>query len=155
MEIRIVPSEVEHLFLMVDRIHEGNEREAEALAGISAFELLKSSVENSIESWTVLADETPVAVYGIATVSALSGEACPWLVCTDDIRFAGLTFLRQFRKNMENIKSRFDRLKCMIYNENTEVVRMLEWIGFHKRRELCYGVSNEVFYEMVWEGSDD
>lgn len=154
-QLRVVPSEVEHLFMMADRIHEGNEAEAEALAGVPALELLNRSIETSKESWTVVVNETPVAIYGIGTVSKLTGCATPWLVCTEDIRTAGITFLRHFRRAVEGYKEKYKRLKCLIYHENTEVMRMMEWIGFRKERDVRCGLHNEIFHEMVWDGDED
>jgi len=150
MEIKTVPFGRKHLDDMEGRIHPNNDTEARALFGqnIDGFSALVKSVDASDKVFTVTKDDLAMAIFGIKEASLLSGRAFPWLICSKDIMDYGVTFLKRFRSLMNSIKEEYRILDCLIFSENTEVLRMLKWVGFKEAKKEVINGSD--FYRMVW-----
>jgi len=109
----------------------------------------------SDEVYAVTVDDSVAAIFGFRELSKLTKRAYPWLMCSQLINEYGITFLKHFRKIMRGLQSKFNVLECIIYSENTEVIKMLEWVGFKIIEEVYPGVDGSAkFYKMVWIRSD-
>jgi hypothetical protein len=89
-----------------------------------------------------------MAIFGIKEASLLSGRAFPWLVCSEDIMDYGITFLKRFRELMNTMKQKYRILDCLIFSDNTEVLKMLKWVGFKEASKET--INGYVFDRMVW-----
>lgn len=152
MEIRTIQVDDKQLQGIIERLHENNVKESSVFSD-DVFDLLKKSVDNSDESYVVTADDEPAVVYGISKGSALSRRGFPWLVCTDRINDVGITFLRQFRKKVNEYKKEFNYLESTILKENIEVIKMLEWVGFSQGETITH--NDHEFVKMIWEVDND
>ena len=151
MEIRTEPCGEHHVDKIIESLHFGNIAEFEALTGSSDKEVLMKSISLSDEVYAVIANEEVAAIFGFRELSKLTRIAYPWLVCSKLINEYGITFLKHFKKMMKSMQDRFNALECIIYSENTEVVKMLEWVGFKILDEVYPGVDDSAkFYKMVW-----
>jgi hypothetical protein len=150
MEIKTVQFDVSHMENMKGRIHQNNEAEARALFGddVNGYMALKQSVEGSDEVFAVIKDNVVMAIFGIKEASLLSGRAFPWLVCSEDIMDYGITFLKRFRELMNTMKQKYRILDCLIFSDNTEVLKMLKWVGFKEASKET--INGYVFDRMVW-----
>jgi hypothetical protein len=151
MEILTIQPSTEELASIIERLHRNNVKEAHALSDDTS-EVIANSVKNSDESWVVTADGVPAVVYGVSRGSALSRKGYPWLICTELINDVGITFLRQFRKRVNEFKKEFSSMESVILKENEEVIKMLEWVGFHQGKALTH--NGHDFIKMLWEGDD-
>lgn len=151
MEIRTEPCEEHHVNRIIESLHSGNIAEFKALTGSSDKKELMESVSLSDEVYAVMVDDKVAAIFGLRELSKLTKRAYPWLVCSELINEYGITFLKHFKKMMKSMQERFNALECIIYSENTEVVKMLEWVGFKILDEVYPGVDDSAkFYKMVW-----
>lgn len=142
------PCTYSHIERMRHNIHNGNEREIWCAKGISGYEGLLESYGSSDEVMAIMYNDEVAAIMGIKIGSLLSGRAFPWLICSNLIMDHRLTFLRHFREIIRSLQKRFRVLESLIFSENTEVLKMLEWVGF-SHYETKH-INDYPFYRMVW-----
>ena len=155
MEIKIEPCQDHHVNQILETMHPGNIAELKALFGSVNKDALMQSISSSSEVYAVTIDDQVVVIFGLRELSKLTKRAYPWLMCSKLINEYGITFLKRFRKIMKALQNKFNALECIIYSENTEVIKMLEWVGFKILEETYPGVDTSAkFYRMVWVRSD-
>lgn len=60
----------------------------------------------------------------------------------------GITFLKQFRTLINEVKKEYRILDCLIFSGNIEVIKMLDWVDFRiTSKEVINGFE---FYHMAW-----
>jgi hypothetical protein len=155
MEIRTEVCQDHHIDQIIESLHPGNVAELKVLFGSANKDALMKSVSLSDEVYAVTADGNTAAIFGFREPSKLIKRAYPWLICSSIINEYGITFLKHFKKMMKDLQVRFNALECIIYSENTEVIKMLEWVGFKILDEVYPGVDGSAkFYKMVWVRGD-
>jgi len=155
MEIKTEVCQEHHVDQIIESMHPGNVDELKVLFGSANKDALMKSVSLSDEVYAVTADGNTAAIFGFREPSKLIKRAYPWLICSSIINEYGITFLKHFKKMMKGLQVRFNALECIIYSENTEVIKMLEWVGFKIIEEVYPGVDGSAkFYTMVWVRSD-
>ena len=155
MEIKIEPCQDHHVNQILETMHPGNIAELKALFGSVNKDALMQSISSSSEVYAVTIDDQVAVIFGLRELSKLTKRAYPWLMCSKLINEYGITFLKRFRKIMKALQNKFNALECIIYSENTEVIKMLEWVGFKILEETYPGVDTSAkFYRMVWVRSD-
>ena len=155
MEIRTEVCQDHHIDQIIESLHPGNVAELKVLLGSANKDALMKSVSLSDEVYAVTADGNTAAIFGFRELSKLTKRAYPWLICSSIINEYGITFLKHFKKMMKDLQVRFNALECIIYSENTEVIKMLEWVGFKILEEVYPGIDPSAkFYKMVWFRSD-
>jgi hypothetical protein len=155
MEIKVMPCNPAYVNDMKGHIHHNNVAEVKAMLGDDAdsYTILVKSVERSDKAFAVTKDDIAVAIFGIQEGSMLSGRAFPWLICSEEIMDYGITFLKKFKKLINEIKKEYRILDCLIFSENVEVLKMLKWVGFKEaQKETINGYD---FYRMVWIRSEE
>ena len=155
MDRGVFPYEPWHYTAMVNRIHEGNHREAWALYHISAEEGLYQSIEASQEVWTGILDDLPIAIYGLSRDgSLLSDRANPWLICSEDIDMAPVSFLKGFKRSLPYMLGQYRILENYVDARNTQVLRIVEWAGFTVYPPKPMGLDLLPFHRIVLERGD-
>lgn len=155
MEIRTEVCQEYHVDQIIESMHPGNIAELNALFGSADKDVLMKSVSLSNEVYAVTADGNTTAIFGFRELSKLTKRAYPWLICSSLINKYGIIFLKHFKKIMKDLQNRFNALECIIYSKNTEVIKMLEWVGFKILEEVYPGIDPSAkFYKMVWFRSD-
>ena len=155
MEIKTEACQDRHVDQIIESLHPGNVAELIALFGSADKDALMQSINMSDEVYAVTIDGRVAAIFGFRELSKLTKRAYPWLMCSKLINEYGITFLKHFRKIMKALQNKFNALECIIYSENTEVIKMLEWVGFKILEETYPGVDTSAkFYRMVWVRSD-
>ena len=150
MVIRTVPYNEKHLISMKGRVHHNNDIESRALFGddVDGYAALAKSIDGSDKVFAVTKDDIVMAIFGIKEASVLSGRAFPWLVCSEEIMDCGITFLKQFRTLINEVKKGYRILDCLIFSGNIEVIKMLDWVDFRiTSKEVINGFE---FYHMAW-----
>ena len=133
IQVRSVTAEDVALVAMRMR---GPDRDEAAHHHLSPIEGLRQSIAVSLESWTVVIDGVPAAIFGLSPRGALPGGA-PWLLATDAFAMGGgLRIGRQARRIVASW-SRGMALENYCDTRNTVALRFLEWLGF--RIELHKG----------------
>jgi len=96
------------------------------------YEILKSGIERSVEANTIIADDLPAAIFGVA--ERADGAGTPWLLATDAIdnfsRSQKLFFLRRSLAWVESIQPNYPDLTNSVYSRNTSAVEWLRWMQF-------------------------
>lgn len=155
MEIRTEVCQDHHIDQIIESLHPGNVAELIALFGSAGKDALVQSINMSDEVYAVTVDDSVAAIFGFRELSKLTKRAYPWLICSSLINKYGIIFLKHFKKIMKDLQNRFNALECIIYSKNTEVIKMLEWVGFKILEEVYPGIDGSAkFYKMVWVRSD-
>lgn len=155
MEIKTEVCQEYHVDQIIESMHPGNVAELNALFGSAGKDALVQSINMSDEVYAVTVDDSVAAIFGFRELSKLTKRAHPWLICSSLINKYGIIFLKHFKKIMKDLQDRFNALECIIYSKNTEVIKMLEWVGFKILEEVYPGVDPSAkFYKMVWVRSD-
>jgi len=155
MEIKTEVCQDHHIDQIIESLHPGNVAELIALFGSADKDALMQSINMSDEVYAVTVDDSVAAIFGFRELSKLTKRAYPWLMCSKLINEYGITFLKHFKKIMKALQNKFNALECIIYSENTEVIKMLEWVGFKALEEVYPGIDALAkFYRMVWIRSD-
>jgi hypothetical protein len=105
----------------------GADQDEAALYGLTPVDGLRSSVDVSLEAWTVDVDGTPSALFGLAPAGG--GKAAPWMLATDALPAAWLGVAKRARRIVQTW-ARQQPLENWCDNRNAVAVRFLEWLGF-------------------------
>ena len=155
MEIKTEVCQDYHVDKIIESMHPGNVAELNVLFGSADKDALMKSINMSDEVYAVTIDGQVAAIFGFRELSKLTKRAYPWLICSSLINEYGIIFLKHFNKIMKCLQNRFNALECIIYSKNTEVIKMLEWVGFKILEEVYPGIDPSAkFYKMVWVRSD-
>jgi hypothetical protein len=91
---------------------------------------LRIALDTSSKSWTALVDGKPEAMFGVVVESALSSDACPWFLGTDEVYRHGRELLRWGPGFLDRLcDSRFT-LRNLVSARNTRAIRLLKRWGF-------------------------
>lgn len=94
MGIRIVKAETEHLRPLALCLREADRREIKYQGGYSPIRALRHSLEASIEAWTAVDDEGPVAMFGYGDYSPLSYHGVFWMLGAERVRLYPRAFVK-------------------------------------------------------------
>lgn len=120
-----VPEDAYALKLRASDLHEGSLW----VPGWPVEEVVKSSIEWSVESWTAVEDGQVIAVAGYCL---RDHEAVPWLMCSDRVKAHGKTLLRHARGLIARLQREHpQRLICNhLHRPNAEARAFITTLGF-------------------------
>lgn len=93
MLTHLAPVEGKHVVQIAATIRPADADEIEAMAGLAPIEGLAHSVANSHVAYTMLAGETPVAIYGARRLTD-DGIGMVWLLASTEVHRHTTSFLR-------------------------------------------------------------
>ncbi len=133
---------------IAENIREADRREILAMSGAEPLEAMVSSFMCSDEPRTILAGDTPVAMFGAGFVEP--GVGMGWLMGTDGIHDIPMQFLRETKYELEQLHDTYEMLFNYVDERNTVHVKWLRWLGFKFiNRHEQFGVENRPFFEFV------
>lgn len=124
--IEIYPAISIHAFSLATRLRV-REKEAYEQLG-DAYETIAQEMRRSLYSYAVLYEGQVVAIYGVKG-TLIGDSAYLWLVCSETCEKFPITFLRQSRKVVDDLLTRFSRVHGLVLCDFEKSVRWLRWIG--------------------------
>lgn len=92
---------------------------------------LEDSLRASSQSFALLIEdsEIPVALAGVAPVTALTRDAAPWLIASDRIEEIPSAFVRASRRIVDEWLLDFRSLENVVHAGNETSIKWLKWLG--------------------------
>jgi hypothetical protein len=138
------------VYAVKGKLRRSDREELFAATGDLPEEVLIESFRSSIKSWSILHNEKPVAVYGVAPYPGVSGVGVPWLLGTDGMckRVVQIALLRQSKQYVKRMLDVFPYLINFVDARNKMSIRWLRWCGFTIRPAQPYGPFNLPFHRF-------
>ena len=125
-----------------------DKREILASTGLLPYEaLLKGYLENVIVFTIVNRKNIPVGIFGVNDCG--SGVGAIWLLASEDLTTAQISFLRQCRDVVKVLNTKYKILWNFVDCRNSLHIKWLKWCGFKFINKQKYGVLNKPFYEFI------
>lgn len=131
----VKPARPSHVARIAKRMRAVDQAECAAV-GSSPKAALRSGLRISTFALTVLCDDRPVAMLGVAPGNVMEGVGVPWLLATDEALKAGRQFATWGPKIVAAMCSEWPRLENYVGAENVRAIRVLRRLGFDLDREL-------------------
>lgn len=91
---------------------------------------LRFALANSSKAWTAMVDGQPEAMFGVVVESALTGEAVPWFLGTDEVYRHGRELVMWGPGMVSRLCDSSRRLANLVSAGNTSAIRLLKRWGF-------------------------
>jgi hypothetical protein len=137
----------EHIKELSETMQKEDKDSIEALTNKSIYESLKASVDNSIESTVWLVDNKVAAIIGISQTGLLSDKACPWCICSDEIKKFPKLFLRGSWIWTQAALKRYKWLENIVDARHKRSIRWLKWLGFTIYPAVPVGPNGMLFHK--------
>ena len=138
----------EDIDFLAPRLRYEDKREILASTGLLPYEaLLKGYLENVIVFTIVNRKNIPVGIFGVNDCG--SGVGAIWLLASEDLTTAQISFLRQCRDVVKVLNTKYKILWNFVDCRNSLHIKWLKWCGFKFINKQKYGVLNKPFYEFI------
>lgn len=144
----IIPAELEHIALIDTRGRQADRDEVMAAHGWTLAEGLRHSLAVSTMAWTGMVGDDPVAMFGVAPASLVSGKGIPWLLGTEDVPIHQMAFLRKNKPIVRQMNDLYPILENWVDDRNELSKRWLAWLGFVVGLPQPYGVEGLPFRQF-------
>jgi hypothetical protein len=139
---------IEDLKYLAPRLRYEDKREILASTGLLPYEaLLKGYLENVIVFTIVNKKNIPVGIFGVNDCG--NGVGAIWLLASEDLTTAQISFLRQCRDVVKVLNTKYKILWNFVDCRNSLHIKWLKWCGFKFINKQNYGVLNKPFYEFI------
>ena len=149
---KVISTTEEHILELSQTMRKDDIAEVWAGWHKTPLEALRISAEYTKQSWTGLADDRVVCMFGIAQPSILSYVGAPWLLGSEELPKHFRTFLRGNKIYIKAIKKEFELLENYVDTRNTTAIRWLKWLGFELSSPEPYGVERRTFRKFTMKG---
>lgn len=110
---------------------------------------LRTAVLSSDEVHTAFtAFGEPMALFGVAPVSLLGGQGCPWMLGTDTMRSYGRDIVSLSREHVARWGERYDQLFNFVDARNLRSIEWLKRTGFAIFEPVPFGVKGLPFHRF-------
>ena len=137
-----------HVAELAGKLRQADKDEIRAMADLDPLEGLAESVAWSHVAYSIMEDETPIAMYGARKVGG--GVGIVWMLASDALERHSIQFLRN---SIKYIDALHHEVGCRVLTNftdkrNTLHHKWLRWTGFTIGREVPFGPFNLPFYEI-------
>jgi hypothetical protein len=156
--VRIEPARLMHINPIAINMREADRIECRAL-GRTPKDALRIGLRTGVHVFTAVEDDgTPVAMFGLFVVSAMTGEAVPWLLGTDRVFMHPRELLFIGRLTIEWWQSQYPHLGNIVAVQNRRAINLLRHWGAQigREAEIHGGVEFVPFrFPAIQDGGDD
>jgi len=128
-KIRIVPAAFRHVNFLARRLRAIDRLEVEAF-GRTPKQALRYGLLSSSKAWTALVDGEPHAMFGVVEQNAMTGDAVPWFLGTDEVYRHGKALLSWGPGMLSRMGDSRQRLSNLVSAHNGQAIRLLQRWGF-------------------------
>jgi hypothetical protein len=125
--------------------------EIKAANNLKPLESLLKAVETSTACVVVWDDKEPLAIFGMGTVSPMTGTAIIWLLGTDASLKYPRAFMKYPRMVIAEMLKEAKTLTNYVHVRNTVSVKWLKALGFNMGEVQKLGMYNEPFQKFTME----
>ncbi len=130
--IKVVDATIEHAWAIAANMRAADIDECIAECS-TPLEALVRGIHSSTWCVTVLLDEVPTLMFGVAPVAVLNRIGAPWLLGTDDIHRIRRPFIRECRGYVDRMLETYPTLQNVVDARNKTSIRWLKWLGFQMK----------------------
>jgi len=132
--------------ILAKKMRKADVIEIDLLAGFTPKQALLQSFQASpLDRHTIILNGEVIGMFGVA--SGNGQVATPWLLASDKITTIPLSFLRQSKKYVDQLK--YPLLLNYVHAENTLSIAWLKHLGFSFLRQVTGQKGRGLFYEFV------
>lgn len=147
--VRLIQPEANDLRYLAQHLRTDDVNELCAVhgPGLDLLACLETAVASSEESFVaVTASGEPIAVFGVAPVSLLGGQGCPWMLGTDTLMLYGRDVVTLSRQHVARWGLKYDQLFNYVDARNVRSLAWLRHTGFMIFEPEPYGRQGEPFH---------
>lgn len=140
--ITLVPAQHKHIGRIARLMREIDQEECRAM-GREPKQALRFAISASSKVWTALVDGRPEAMFGVVVDSALTGDATPWFLGTDEVYRHGRALLMWGPGIIARLCDSRLTLRNLVSARNSRAIRLLRHWGFivGKEQVMVRGVA--------------
>lgn len=127
---RIVPATKLHALDLARDMRLSDRREVWASNKRTPHRAVMTSLRWSAESWTGMADDRVVCMFGVSIETVLGDTGVPWMLATDELTDHSRAFIRMSRSYVADIRARYPVLVNYVDARNTVAIKWLRALGF-------------------------
>jgi len=152
VKTEIVQATQELIDAMKGKLRKVDELEVRATSGKSADEALQYGFDKSDLCWILLADNRPVAAFGVCPMSTLGLAGIPWLLATEDLPKFTKEVVRLSKPYIMKMLEKYATITNWSDERNTIARRWLKWCGFtFDTGPSEYGIERRKFTQFFAE----
>ena len=150
VNIEVADATDEHCIFIAEHIREQDLKEITSSMPLTAYEIIKSSVNFSKEPKTLLLNNEPAVIGGIGSISiADSRHGVPWLLSTAAVQIYPLVFIRQIKRYFSTQRHHYDFLENYVHEDNDVSIRFIQVMGYKlEDKAKPFGWKQENFYRF-------
>ena len=145
----IVETTAEHIDYVSTRMRQRDKTEIWLSHRLLPHEALLKSNQFEGKRWTGLIDGEPAAIFGIMTMSLLTGSGSPWLLATEKMVKNRKEFIKISKDHMVEAIKGYSFLENYVHVDNKESIRWLKWLGFKIHKPVPYGIYKAQFHRFT------
>ena len=139
---------LEDIKYLAPRLRKSDKEEILASVGLTPYEaMMIGYLENVIVFTIVNKKNIPVGIFGVNDCGR--GVGAIWLLASEDLTTAQISFLRQCRDVVKVLNTKYKILWNFVDCRNSLHIKWLKWCGFKFINKQNYGVLNKPFYEFI------
>jgi len=146
--IVITKTTYEHICYIKTRLRFEDIKEIYDITGKNNTEGLDYSFYMSSKSWTLLKDNTPIFVCGVASKSCISDIGLAWLLGTPKVKDVKFKLIRQSKKYIKKMLEDYKMLEGWVSYENKLSKDWLKWCGFKIEKAEKVGFKKALFHRF-------
>lgn len=144
----------EDISIIADNMRIIDRKELALAGGLSPYETLCKSFEQSIYCRCIEANGEPVALFGVNKPYVLGQSAYIWMLGTDKLNKIKKNFVQNCLQYINESFEYADYLENYVWIENKLSIRWLKWCGFKFDEPMLYGVKKALFMHFYKEKED-
>lgn len=147
----IVPATLDLALQIASSMTEADRQEVWAVAHHTPTEAIVFSIQGSRDAWVGTYEGEPLCAFGCGEWSVLSLMGMPWLLTSKNLEHHAITFMRETRRYMDDLKTRYLMLQNYVDARHEVAVRWIERIGFTLDDPEIFGIDQLPFHRFHWE----
>lgn len=151
VKAQLCKPEFEDLQHIAENIRPSDLRELQAVHGfdVDVLGILVRAVNGSVESKVAItAFGEPIALFGVACTSLLTGSGCPWLLGTPELDKRGREIVAITRDCVSRWGAQFNKLENYVDARNNRSIVWLKRSGFTMAEAKPYGREGMLFHRF-------
>ena len=133
---------------LAPRLRFEDKQEILAASGLTPYDALKKSFENSQICLTIVnPKDEPVGIFGVVDLGGVIGGI--WMLGTNNLAGIQIAFLKECKKVIQLLNKKYKILWNYVDCRNQLHIKWLKWCGFKFINKQNYGVLNKPFYEFI------
>lgn len=146
--MRIIQATKKHIELLAPNLRQEDMAEIWASSKSTPLEALTRAFNLPGECWALMNGDEVICMFGVARLYILDSKGSPWMLASDEISKHYLYFLRESKKYVKIIKSRYENLENYVDARNKISIKWLRWLGFEIGEARPYGVLKMPFHKF-------